>query len=204
LFSFDILRSTRTFWNITTCKMFIFKNSDLESTFNKFVVWNCFFCMTYDYSPSILNQLWWNHHHWNLCTLPFIHLKLLMPFFFPPTCGNCKDLIFWVQVLQKVPYVIMATYEGIVKTWSIMMASLYAIPIWTLIHVFPWKNKMRDSLNKDGGLAMQCIMWYFHLLLVASQPWWEGRWRGLKQIWTSCTLQYFHWSSTTSWPWWVF
>jgi hypothetical protein len=37
-FSFNILGSIRTFKNITTCKMFIFKNSNLELTSNKFVV----------------------------------------------------------------------------------------------------------------------------------------------------------------------
>ncbi len=42
-FSFHILWSIRTFWNITTCKMFIFLISNLESTSNKFAIWNCLF-----------------------------------------------------------------------------------------------------------------------------------------------------------------
>jgi hypothetical protein len=42
-FSFNILGSIKTSWNITTCKMFMFKNFGLKSTSNKFVVWNCLF-----------------------------------------------------------------------------------------------------------------------------------------------------------------
>jgi len=43
-FSFDILRSIRTFWNITTCKVFFFwEDSELGSTSNKFAVWNYLF-----------------------------------------------------------------------------------------------------------------------------------------------------------------
>jgi hypothetical protein len=54
-FSFDTFGSIRTSWNFTFVKCLVFKNSNLE----------LFFCMTYDYNPSHLIQLQWNHGRWN-------------------------------------------------------------------------------------------------------------------------------------------
>ncbi len=42
-FSFNILESIKTFWNITTCKMFMFKNSSLKLISHKFAIWNYLF-----------------------------------------------------------------------------------------------------------------------------------------------------------------
>ncbi len=126
-------------------------------------------CIVYLYQrePLLHGMVWLCGYCKNLLFLPlkfisttfgplnviptFIHLKLLMPIYFPPTCENCKDLMFLnISSMVGVPFhhgPMWRYGKNLVhyhlRPHHIMVGSLYGILVWMLFHLFLSRGKRR-------------------------------------------------------------